>query len=324
MLDRFRDLERAGVSGKKDSALLAAVAGYEAVQRPADREKAQFTRLFVALFEFASDEARRTASAALSRLPDVPHDVAMAIVRAPLEISAPFLAFGLSLQDDVLVELAATLELPKVKAIARRSFLSTSVEDALRSRFRQETAPSGTEERVRMELKALVSRPLRASELALPEPTAAPVAVDALVEAAALGDRARFSNALADRLHSTATLAERILMDASGRQLAMTLQALGLGDAQIIATLEAVFSHLQTVEDGESQAAVLLADCDPEISRRKVTAWRNANPPLRDNRARHARQVMETGDRPLPTTERRHAAPASGTAPAADKTFSRA
>lgn len=324
MLDRFRDLERASVSGKKDSALLAAVAGYEAIQRPAGREKAQFARLFVALFEFASDETRRTASAALSRLADVPHDVAMAIVRAPLEISAPFLAFGLSLQDDVLVKLIDTLEFPKVKAIARRSFLSAPVEEALRSRFRQAAAPSATEERVRSELRALVSGPLRASELALPEPTAAPVTADALVEAAIRGDRARFSNTLADRLQSTTSLAERILMDASGRQLAMTLQALEVGDAQIVATLEAVFPHLKPARGGESHAAQLLAECDAETSRRKVTAWRNANPPIRDNRARHARQVMETGDRPLPTSDRRHAAPANEAAPAADKSLSRA
>jgi len=312
------------MSSRKDTALLAAVAGYEAIRQPGIRDRQQFARLFVALFDYTSEETRRTAASALSRLVGVPSEIARTIAKSPIDISAPFLAFGLSLDDDLLVEVIENQDLPHARAIARRSHLSDRVRGALRIRFETHETGERREERLRDELRALVRRPLQSSELDLPSPAAEAAPDTSLVEAAA-GGRWQFAELLARRLESTVSLADRILMDNSGRQLAMTLQALELDDRQIVHVLGRIFPHLQQAQGERTLAAVILDECDPENSREKVSAWQRANRPRTASRTRYAAQVMETRTRSASATDRRHSSPAGGTYSSEDdKSFSQA
>lgn len=132
MSDNFRDLERPDAARRKDVVLMAAVSGLEYLERPSRQDLAQFSRLFMPLFAAASAETKRTASAALSRLPRVPDDVAELIINQPIAIAAPFIAHYAGLRESALARAVARNGAPHARAAARRSDLSPQAIAALR------------------------------------------------------------------------------------------------------------------------------------------------------------------------------------------------
>jgi uncharacterized protein (DUF2336 family) len=86
-----------------------------------------------------------------------------------------------------------------------------------------------------------------------------------------------FATALADAMDTSYALAERIMMDLSGRQLATTLIALGTPEATTRAALESFFPHLSAPSKRQTQASDLINDLDPNICSERLSAWRRAD-----------------------------------------------
>ena len=120
VLDRFRDLEGAGQTGRKDAALLAAIAGFEALAFPTSRDQRQFSNLFLGLFPYVKDETRRMAAAALSRLIALPESIACHIADQPIRVAAPFLAFSSCVNDRMMLQAIARHGVSHARAISRR------------------------------------------------------------------------------------------------------------------------------------------------------------------------------------------------------------
>lgn len=298
-MDRFRDLERAGQPARKDASLLAAIAGFEALRYPTPFDRRQFADLFLALFPHTQNETRRTAAAALSRLPDLPEAVATTISNQPIRIAAPFLAFGSSASDSILLEVIARHGIAHGRAISRRKSLSKAVVAALvalddiavtrsltvrgalatnvnepidgkpRLRDRNEEAL-----RTRLRGMALKERAFKSRDREVDQKD---TLGKLLVMQACGPNRLRFADCLALSLRSNASLTDRIMMDISGRQLAVTLRSLPVSDQHAQAVLEGVFPHLKTELNGISRSRGLLDSCDREESTRRVDAWRRAN-----------------------------------------------
>ncbi|MCR9139037.1 MAG: hypothetical protein NXI27_23750 [Alphaproteobacteria bacterium] len=331
-MDRFRDLERAGQSARKDASLLAAIAGFEALHHPTSVDRRQFSDLFLALFPHTQDETKRTAAAALSRLPDVPESVSATIAEQPVRVAAPFLALSDCASDTVLLTVIARHGVGHGRAISRRKALSEPVITALvslddiaimRSLRVRGTVPTDDGERIdrKPELRARNEEALRTrlKGMALDIRQSKPNAVDQkdtlgklLVMQAASPNRLRFADCLALALRSNASLTDRIMLDISGRQLAVALRSLPVSDQHAVAVLEGVFPHLQSELDGVSHSRMVLESCDQTESIRKVDAWRRANEDADNRKALHQPLTVDIphrvsklpSDRPVTTADR--------------------
>ncbi|MDP2121722.1 MAG: hypothetical protein Q8K28_17635, partial [Hoeflea sp.] len=124
MSDNFRDLERPDAAHRKDQVLMAAISGLECLERPTRQDLVRFSRLFMPLYAGAHPDVKRTASAALSRLPRLPDDVADMLVNEPIAIAAPFIAHYPLLKESTLARAVARRGAPHARAAARRSDLS--------------------------------------------------------------------------------------------------------------------------------------------------------------------------------------------------------
>jgi uncharacterized protein (DUF2336 family) len=298
-LDRFRDLERAGEAGRKDAALLAAIAGFEALNHPTSIDYRQFSNLFLGLFPHTLDDTRRMASAALSRLGKLPETVAAVVVDQPIRIAAPFLAFSSCVNERMLLLVIARHGIPHARAISRRKSLSqavvlalaalqdTTVNRSLKVRGSHENtrladANSETslrqrnEEALRLQVKGLALDKLR-SKQDQGEIEQFDTLGKLLTLQAKGPNPVRFAECLALALRSNQMLTDRIMLDISGNQLAMALQSLDIGDVHAVAVLEGVFPHLANASNGVQHSKLLLDACDHEESKRKVSAWRRAN-----------------------------------------------
>jgi uncharacterized protein (DUF2336 family) len=131
--DSFRDLEQPDSAHRKDAVLMATISGLEYLDRPTRQDMARFSKLFLPLFDAASGPTRRTASAALSRLPRVPDDVAQMLINQPIDIAAPFIAQYAGLKESALARAVARMGAPHARAAARRSDLSPQAISALRA-----------------------------------------------------------------------------------------------------------------------------------------------------------------------------------------------
>ncbi len=302
ILDRFRDLERAGETGRKDAALLAAIAGFETLSHPTSFDLRQFCDLFTGLFALAREDTRRTASAALSRLDNLPDEVAETIADQPIRISAPFLAFSPCLTDLILLKVIAHHGISHARAVSRRVALSPVVVDLLAQmgdavvtrslRIRYPDAVVGdaatknpTEETqihddqaLREQIRAMALR--RKNTLVKPAPhsTASDIQASSnLVESATSFEPNAFAELLATALSADQMLAERIMLDVSGCQLTMALQALELQDKDILNILMGIFPQLRKMSGGLSHAQLLVNACDRKQSKQRVEAWVRAN-----------------------------------------------
>lgn len=301
MSERFRELESLGASRRKDVVLLATVTSFDSLRHPRKSDLHQFAELFHPLFAASSDEARRQAAAILSRSPHVPASVALQIGSAPISIAAIFLTRAPSIDDTTLLEIIKSGTPAHATAIARRENLSVRLVDALVDR-RQTAAspvlPSAAsvkaalsdearlvrEDKLRDELKTLArQQPPRAGQ---------PLAVapldtlhqTLLVRFARLGEINLFTGALADALACRPELAERMVLDVSGQQLATALVALAMPPEDLHFVLATFYPDLDERLGGRSRGDVLLASLTPELSRERLIGWLEAD---REDAHRH-------------------------------------
>ncbi|MDK1384743.1 DUF2336 domain-containing protein [Sinorhizobium sp. 8-89] len=327
--NRFRELERPQTGRLKDVVLMATVTGFESLRIPRKSDMKQFAELFEPLFLASSNEARRQAAAALSQCAHVPEPVALLIGSMPISIAATFLTRSNAISDRVLISIIRRQGPAHAGAIARRESLSTSVVDALvehhqaghpseqsgtsanQSKTNVEVASAPAEEsssfsdriaredKLREEIKALVrAEPREATSLIRP--------IDELHQAllmrfARSGEAVLFANALADALQSSRALAERILLDVSGQQLAASLSALDFPAGEMGPLLEALYPDLSERLGGGTRATALIGTVARKASIERVESWLRADghggaervrhePHLADNRVSDPRQ----------------------------------
>lgn len=173
-----------------------------------------------------------------------------------------------------------------------------------------EAPPLDPSERLRAQLKAMVAAsPTPKSPLNRPTSTRKPLASDALTpntapavarpatDSATAAARRRvgdvrlaqlarhattdqeswFATALADAMGASYALAERIMMDLSGRQLATALIGLGAPESTIKSALESFFPHLAKPSARHTLATDLIEELDRESCTARLQAWQRAD-----------------------------------------------
>jgi uncharacterized protein (DUF2336 family) len=98
-----------------------------------------------------------------------------------------------------------------------------------------------------------------------------------LVRFARSREAAHFATALADALSASRWLAERIMLDLSGQQLATTLTSLGMGFLDAVFVLERLSPHLAEQQHNVTRGWMVLDALDPEECHDRVDAWRRAD-----------------------------------------------
>lgn len=305
MSDRFRDLEKPQSLRRKDVVLMATVTSFENLQHPSRSELRQFAELFKPLFAASSDEARRQAVAALSQCPSVPPAAALFIASQPIAISAPFLIASPCLDDETLILIARTQGSAHARAIVRRENLSPTVIDALvglrhvapidekasqpeaataAPTFKSKVVPSrpagqveNRDERLRTDLRNLVRHINRPEDDRLGLRTLSPLQDALLIRFARTREATHFASALADALSSSRWLAERIMLDISGQQLATTLIGTGMGREDAAFILKRIYPHLGDAEGNTTRVERLLANLDADRCGERLEAWRRAD-----------------------------------------------
>lgn len=155
-------------------------------------------------------------------------------------------------------------------------------------------ATAQREEKLRGELKRL------ARARAAPAPAIAPLAPlheALLIRFARSGEANLFAASLAAALDSPVDLGERILLDISGRQMAIALTGLGMARADSLFVLSRFYPHLAERLGGATRADALLAELTLEDSTARIAGWLAAE-----------RKNSETGHQP-------YLAPARGADP---------
>jgi len=309
-----------------DVVLMVTVANFEDLERPTRHDLRQFAELFTPLFRAAGVETKRTAAAALSRCPTVPGEVILQIASEDVDISAPFLAYSPALTDLEIAEIVERCGAGHARSLARRNGLSAravallaSTGDGgvlrslkLRGLVADPAAPEAgqlaRDEELRRRLKAMVGARERAHADGSVPPLSAANA-DRLMRFAEEREALYFATALADVLGVGFQLAERIMLDVSGADLAKTLTAIGLPGQQTAAVLSSFFPHLGKPAGKSSRAEELVAACDPALAAERLAALIRA-----DRRARgthHEPHVAEGRKRPTqearPTLAERNA-----------------
>jgi len=278
---------------------MATVSGFESLVHPSKSELRQFAELFGPLFHSSSEEARRQAVAALSQCSTVPETIAIFIASQPISIAAPFLASSPCLSDDLLITIAKTQGLAHARAIVRRENLSPKVIDALVD-LRHERRPDkparvpepapvkplpasaeaerqAREEVLRQTIKTLANQLARPSSDRLGLLTLTPMQEALLVRFARNREAGLFASTLADALSSSRWLAERIMLDTSGRQLAVTLVGLGMEPEETVSVLTALYPQLAQHEGVRTRALNLIGQLDPVECENRIEAWRKAD-----------------------------------------------
>ncbi|MQW86718.1 DUF2336 domain-containing protein [Sinorhizobium saheli] len=336
--NRFRELERPQTGRLKDVVLMATVTGFESLRIPSKSDMRQFAELFEPLFLGSSNEARRQAAAALSQCPHVPEAVALLIGNMPISIAAAFLTRSKAISDRALVSIIREQGAAHAAAIARRENLSPSLVDALVEHHQpaslperpragaapaaQETraAASDREEKLREDIKALARAGTRDRAKT---PRLQPIDelhCALLMRFARNGEAVLFATALADALGASRDLAERILLDVSGQQLAATLSALAFPAGDMDRLLVALYPHLSERLGGSTRAEVLIENVDRQASVERVEAWLRAD--AHEGPAR--REALFAENRPAdPRRQETRPAPTQGTSAQPQRGFGR-
>lgn len=316
-VDRYRELEKPQALRKKDVVLMATVTSFEDLKHPTKSELRQFAELFSPLYTASSEEARRQAVAALSQCEQVPSSVAFFIASQPIAIAAPFLMASPCLDDDQLIAIARCQGAEHARAIVRRPALSPAVIDALVSmrharlpakadKTPMDTAPvdmapiaeqpapapspsmqqplsteaaeaAQRDEALRQKIKQLAAMQARPTSDRLGLRTATDVQEALLVRFARSRDADAFATCLADTLSASRWLAERIMMDISGLQLATTLKALGMDAQEAFFILERLYGHLKESVGGVSRGEILWDSLQDDECIRRLEAWCRAD-----------------------------------------------
>ncbi|MBB4954507.1 uncharacterized protein (DUF2336 family) [Agrobacterium vitis] len=133
------------------------------------------------------------------------------------------------------------------------------------------------EEALRQTLKALDQHLHRPSRDRQGLRSLTPMQEALLVRFARTRDTSIFANTLADALSSSRWLAERIILDLSGRQLATTLLGLAMSLPDITFVLSRFYPHLKDLEQNEPRIARLIASLDGRECQKRIDAWLHAD-----------------------------------------------
>lgn len=133
------------------------------------------------------------------------------------------------------------------------------------------------DEALRQKIKQLAAMQARAATDRLGLRTATDVQEALLVRFARSRDADSFATCLADTLSASRWLAERIMMDISGLQLATTLKALGMDAQEAFFILERLYSHLKEAVGGVSRSEILWDSLQDEECIRRLEAWCRAD-----------------------------------------------
>ncbi|TCL76143.1 uncharacterized protein (DUF2336 family) [Rhizobium sp. BK251] len=301
---------------------MATVSSFEGIAYPSKSQLRQFAELFTPLFQASTDEAKRQAVAALSQCPHVPPAVALFIGSQPIEIAAPFLAGPQAIDDEVLITIARTQGAAHARAIVSRDSLSPKVIDALvginqaelrrvaagepemespamtpapsPARDEAEALRLANEETLRRRIKQIAHQLAEHDDDRLGLRSLSDVQSALLVRFARLRDATQFSVALADALSTSRWLADRVMLDLSGQQLAATLTSLGMDFLDAVFVLERFYPHLVELQGEVSRAWLLMEAADPAECEARVEAWRRA-----DN---YTYRPAEPAEQPSPST----------------------
>jgi uncharacterized protein (DUF2336 family) len=139
------------------------------------------------------------------------------------------------------------------------------------------TASQMREEALRQTIKTMASQQRPPASDRLGRRKATPLQTALLVRFARSHDGGLFATTLADMLSSSRWLAERILLDISGRQLATTLAGVAMQEADAIFILEHIYPHLARRENDASRAEHLLFGLDPDQAEDRIDSWIRAD-----------------------------------------------
>jgi len=353
---------------------MAAVSGFESLPRPGRQDFIQFSALFPKLFENASLEARRTASAALSRIAHIPEAIIEMIVNQPIEVAAPFISHYHDMPEIILARAIRRHGVAHARAAARRANLSPAglaalwglkeptVDRALSLRGMSLESSFGAEidmpdmpksvldtdhkgnanstpatpplarlddlnatdiasDGLRDHVKGLVALEQAQSRLiemhniangdisssgtdatnsSNAEPRMDKMAgllaahrdfasdeyrsgmgrtahLSRLERFAVSGDTHWFATALADAMGTSFSLAERIMLDLSGQQLATAMMALGSEINTIKTAMGTYFPHLKAEINGRTKADMALEDLVLDDCITRLQAWQRAD-----------------------------------------------
>lgn len=104
-----------------------------------------------------------------------------------------------------------------------------------------------------------------------------PVEMALFARFARAGEIGMFTTSLAYALSCTRWLAERILLDMSGQQLATTLVSLGMPDQEAAEVLTGIYPHLSAPEGHGNKADLLLESLDQRECDLRVDSWLRAD-----------------------------------------------
>lgn len=133
------------------------------------------------------------------------------------------------------------------------------------------------EEMLRQTIKRMAYQQRPATSDRLGRRQATPLQTALLVRFARSHDGSLFATTLADLLSSSRWLAERILLDISGRQLATTLAGVAMDGREAIFVLEHIYPHLARRENGASRAENLFFGLDPDEAEARIDSWIRAD-----------------------------------------------
>ena len=133
------------------------------------------------------------------------------------------------------------------------------------------------EELLRQKLKALAHHFGPRPEDRLGKRTITALQEALLVRFARARDASSFASALSDVLSSSRWLAERILLDISGRQLATTLVGVAMNPVENVFILHRLYPHLTEEKSGISRAETLVAHLDPDECEARIESWHRAD-----------------------------------------------
>jgi uncharacterized protein (DUF2336 family) len=133
------------------------------------------------------------------------------------------------------------------------------------------------EEQLRDQIRRLAAHITRPTADRLGLRTITPIQSALLVRFARNREGGAFATTLADILSSSRWLAERILLDLSGRQLATTLIGVGMEPAEAMYVLERLYPHLAKPATGATRAEQLWNALEPIECEERIETWRRAD-----------------------------------------------
>ncbi|THV23403.1 DUF2336 domain-containing protein [Peteryoungia ipomoeae] len=168
-----------------------------------------------------------------------------------------------------------TAPAPETPAVRRMAIAGPETEVAPLEAAEQDRIER--EESLRRTIKTLALKDSPAETDRLGRLTIGPVQAALLVRFARAHDGGAFCTTLADVLSSSRWLAERILIDISGRQLATTLVGCGMELADAVFVLAKLYPHLGRSEEGKMRAERLLAEIQPLAAESRIESWLRAD-----------------------------------------------